>query len=238
MLSAALRYPLATPAGRDAFAVCTGLVVGSLLLARVAVELWPAWVALLPAVLTIGPVVLFAGYLGAVLGDDVERSDPPSFRWSLATVRAGVRALLVGAAYLLPPIAVIIGTVYVLLETGASPGASPLVAIAPTVALFVLIGFTYVLPAAVAAGLNAGIGAGLSRDAIGGLGNGAYFFAWTVAIAVLVVAWSVVGAVGIRSPLAVLGAIAGVYGTLVATRLVAAGLGRSRWEPPGDAGRD
>lgn len=232
MLPTALRYPLQTPDGRDAFAICTGLVIVTLLLIRVATGLWPAWVAVVPGALSVGPVILVAGYLGSILSNDSDEPTPPPFQWSVTTLQAGVRTLVVGGAYLLPPVVILFGTVFVLLEAGGSPAGSPLLAVAPTIALFALIGFTYVLPAAVVAGLQRGVRAGLSRDAIGGLVSGGYFFAWTVAASVLVVAWSVIGAVGVRSPLAVIGAVMGTYGTLVAAKLLADGLQRSRWRPP------
>lgn len=233
MLSAALRYPFATRDGRDGLAVCVGLVVAMLLLVRVAMALWPAWTALLPAGLVVVPTLLFAGYLGTVLRADVETATPPRFQWSGATVRGGATTLALGSVYVLPAVVALLVTVFVLLETGATPGRSPLVAIAPTVALFALAGAAYVLPAGVATGLSGGVRAGLSRSALGGLSSGGYFFAWTLSMSVLVVSWGVVGAIGVQSPLAVLGAVVAAYGSVVATRLLAQGLARSRWEPPG-----
>lgn len=235
MLVAALRYPLATRAGRDGVAICSGLVVTVLLLVRAALALWPAWVALLPASLIAVPTVLFAGYLGSFLedvGGDGRDDTPPRFTWSRTAVRRGGRVLAVGGVYLLPAVAALLGTVFVLLETGASPGSGPLVAIAPTVALFVLVGFAYFVPAALATGVHGGVRAGLSRTALDGLASAGYFYAWTASAAVLVVSWSLLGTVGLRSPVALVGAALGAYGTVVAVRLLAQGLARSRWDPP------
>lgn len=233
MLAAALRYPVAARGGRDALAVCTGLVVAALLLVRVARALWPAWTALVPAALVAAPALLFAGYVGTVLRDGGNSDEPPRFRWSAGTLLGGLRLLVVAAGYLLPPVAVLLGTVFVLLEGGVAVAGSPLLAIAPTAALLVLVAFAYVLPAALATGLRGGVRAALSRDALGGLASGSYFFAWAASVSVVVVAWGVLGAAGPGSPAALLGAAAVAYGHLVAARILAEGLERSGWTPPG-----
>jgi len=233
VLAAALRYPVAARGGRDALAVCTGLVVAALLLARVARSLWPAWTAVAPAALVPVPVLLFAGHVGAVLHDGGDSDDPPRFDWSGGTLLDGLELLAIAAGYLLPPVAVLLGTVFVLLEGGAAAAGSPLLAVAPTVALLVFVAFAYVLPAALATGLHAGVRAAFSRDALGGLASGSYFFAWAASVSVVVVAWGVLGAAGPGSPAALLGAAAVAYGHLVAARLLAAGLERSGWRRPG-----
>jgi len=234
VLAAALRYPVDTRAGRDALAVCTGLVVAALLLARVARALWPAWTALAPAGLVAVPVLAFAGYLGTVLRDGTGTGDegPPRFRWSGGTLLDGLRLLVIAVAYLLPPGAVLLGTVFVLLDGGIAPAGSPLLALAPTVALLVLVAFAYLLPAALATGLDGGVRDALSRDALAGLATGSYFFAWAASVSVVVVAWGVLGAAGPGSPAALAGTVVVAYGHLVAARLLAAGLERSGWRRP------
>jgi hypothetical protein len=233
MLAAAFRYPLATSGGRDALAICTGLIVASLLLARVARALWPAWSALVPAALVVVPVLPLAGYLGTVLRDGLDGDVPPRFRWSGTVLRTGLRLLAVAAVYLLPPAAVLLGAVYLLLETGGTSAGEPLFVVAPTVALLVLVAFVYALPAALAAAVRHGVRAGLSREALGGLASGSYFFAWTVSVPVVVLAWGVLGAAGPGSPAALLGAALVAYGHLVVARLLADGLERSRSTPSG-----
>lgn len=232
MLAAALRYPLAAGSGRDALAACTGLVVAALLLVRVVRALWPAWIALVPAALAAVPTLLFAGHLEAVLGAGIEGDGPPRFRWSATTLRTGFGFLVVGAAYLLPPVAVLLATVFVLLGTEITPAGSPLLAVAPTAALLVLVAFAYLLPAALSTGLRCGVRAALSRDALGGLASGSYFFAWAASVSVVVVAWGALSAAGTGSPAALVGAALVAYGHLVAARLLAEGLERSEWTPP------
>lgn len=232
MLSAALRYPLATGEGRDGFAVCAGLLVAILLLVRLAAALWPATLALAPVLLVLVPAVLFAGYLGSVLRADVDDPTPPPFRWSRGTVRTGLRLFAVGIVYVLPAVIALLAAVFVLLETGATPTGSPLLALAPTVALFALLAAGYFLPAALAAGLHGGVRAGLSRSALRGLAGAAYFFGWTTSLSVAVLAGSLLAVAGPRSPLAVVGAVVAAYGAVVAVRLQAQGLARSGWEPP------
>jgi len=170
-------------------------------------------------------VLLFAGHVGAVLHDGGDSDDPPRFDWSGGTLLDGLELLAIAAGYLLPPVAVLLGTVFVLLEGGAAAAGSPLLAVAPTVALLVFVAFAYVLPAALATGLHAGVRAAFSRDALGGLASGSYFFAWAASVSVLVVAWGVLGAAGPGSPAALLGAAAVADGHLVAARLLAA----TRW---------
>jgi hypothetical protein len=232
MLSEALRYPLRGRDGRDALAVCVGLVLAGLLLLRLAGALWPAWPAVVVAPLALCPLTLFAGYLGAVLrvaagGRAADADDAPAFPWSTATARTGLRLLAVAGGYLLPPGVVVVVVVLVLLELGATGG--PLLALAPTVALLSLLVSGYLLPGALATAARDGVRSALSRDAFGGLGSGAYFVAWTAALTLLATAWSVLGVARESTPLALLAAVWFTYAHVVAARLAAEGLARSGW---------
>lgn len=227
MLPEALRYPLATRSGRDAYTVCTGLVIVALILTRVAAALWPDWLVVLPLVSLAVPASLFAGYLGRVLDIDPDRASPPAFAWSRHTLHVGVRVLAVVAVYLVPAAVSLVLTAFVLL----SGGAGALLTLAPTVALLVTVVSSYLLPAAVAAATRHGLRAGFSRSRLAGLASGSYFFAWTVAVSVVVVAWSVLAAVREATPLALAATALFAYAHVVAARLLGEGLARSPWKP-------
>jgi hypothetical protein len=226
MLAEAFWYPVRERTARDSVAICTGLVLVALLLLRVARALWPDPLAVVPAVAALVPTVLFAGYLGRVIGAD-PASTATVFSWSARSVRLGARVVVITALYLLPAAVALGLTAFVLL----GGGGGPLLTIAPTVALLVTVAATYVLPAAVAAAGRNGLRSGLRRSSLGGLASGSYFFAWTVATSVVVSAWSLLTAVATATPAAVALSVVFAYAHVAAARLVGAGLERSRWEP-------
>jgi hypothetical protein len=227
VLSEALRYPLGGRAGRDAFATCTGLVLALLVLFRVGSGLWPTPFVAIPVLLAVVSASLFAGYLGRVLSADPGRSGAPPFAWSVDAFRVGLRLLVVAGVYLLPAVVALFGTAFVLIRGG---GGS-LLTIAPTVALLVTVASVYVLPGALSAAAHRDLRAGFSRRSLGGLASGSYFFAWTVATSLVVVAWSALATAGVATVAAVLGAVAVAYTHVVAARILGEGLFRSPWEP-------
>jgi hypothetical protein len=231
MLADALRYPLGSPTGRDAVAVCTGLVLAVLLSLRLARALWPAPLAAVPGLFALIPAALFAGYLGGVLTADIPSASPPS-PVSAATFRSGLRLLVVAAGYLLPAAVAVVLTALVLLRGGG--GA--VLTIAPTVALLATVASLYVLPAALAAGATGGLRAAFSRASLGGLASGSYFFAWTVAVALVVSAWSLLAAATTATPAAVVLVVVLAYVHVAAARLLAQGLARSPNSPWGRDG--
>lgn len=234
MLRAAFEYPLTGREGRDALAAATALVLVCLLLVRATAALWPAVSALVALAAVAAPVVVLAGYLAAVLRASLASTGdgPPAFSLSLPAVRGGLRLLAVAVVYLSPAVAALLVTGAILLAAIEAPGSSPLVAIAPTLALAVVVACGYLLPGGLAAGAAGGLQAALSRGAVAGLADGAYFYAWTAAVATFVAAWSLPGLAGLRSPLAVPGAALAAYGTVVAVRLLGVGLARSDWTAP------
>lgn len=222
MLGDALRYPLRGPDGRDALAVCVGLVVLALVLVRVARALWPTALALAPLALVAAPALLFAGYVGAVFGATAGgNGNPPEFDWSAAAVRDGARVLAVVGAYLVVPLSALgaAGAVAAVADASGS-AAGLLVAVAATVALLVGVVFLYLLPAALARAVEAGLRAGLRPRSLPGLRSGAYFFAWTVGTTLVVLAWSAVAAAGPASVAGALAAALFAYAHLAAARLV------------------
>jgi hypothetical protein len=226
VLGEAFRYPLADATARDAFAAGTGAVLVALILVRVGAALWPSPLAVVPAAAVVVPASLFVGYLGRVLRA-APTDDPAAFDWSVAALRGGVGLLAVAAVYLLPALVAVVATAFVVLEAG---GGS-LLTVAPTVALLVTVAAVYVLPAALAASTHGGVRAGLSRASLRGLASGSYFFAWTVATSLVVVAWSALTATRAATIAAVLGVVGFVYAHVVAARLLGEGLARSPWEP-------
>ncbi len=224
MLAESFRYPLRDGDARDAMAVCTGLVLVTMLLLRVARALWPDLLALAPALVALCPTILFAGYLGRVV-DAAGQSTAP-FSWSTRTLRLGVRVVVVTAVYLLPAAVALALTAFVLLG-----GGGMLLTLAPTVALLVTVAAVYVLPAAVAAAGRNGLRSGFARSSLGGLASGSYFFAWTVATSLVVSAWSLLTAVQSATAAAVALSVVFTYVHVVGARLIGEGLERSRWEP-------
>jgi hypothetical protein len=227
MLVEAFRYPLGDRTARDAFVASTGLVILGLVLLRVGAALWPDVLAVVPVAAVVVPASLFAGYLGRVLRADPSRASAPSFVWSRQTLRVGVRVLAVVGAYLVPAGVALLLTAFVLL----SGGSGALLTLAPTGALLLTVVSSYLLPAAVAAAVRHGLRAGFSRSRFAGLASGSYFFAWTVAVSVVVVVWSVLAAVREATPLALASATLFAYGHVVAARLLGDGLARSPWAP-------
>lgn len=232
MLADAFRYPLRDSAARDAVAVCTGLVVIVLLLARVARALWPSPLAGVAVVVAVVPAALFAGYLGRVLTADGPLADSSESRtwswlWSSTVFRDGVGLLVVAGGYLLPAVVAVVLTAFVLLQGGGGM----LLTVAPTVALLATVASLYVLPAALAAAAFDGVRAAFVRASLGGLASGSYFFAWTVATSLVVSVWSLLTAVATATPAAILLTIVFAYAHVVAARLVGEGLDRSRWQP-------
>jgi hypothetical protein len=224
VLPEALRYPLRGRTARDALAVSVGLVLVALVLVRAGRALWPDPLAVVPATLAVVPAALFAGYLGDVLR--AETGDTPGFRLSRGAARAGLRALLVAAAFLVPAAVALLATAYVVV----SGGGGPVLTLAPTVALLVTVVSVYLLPAALATAVRRGVRAALRRSAVGGLAGGAYFFAWTAATSLVVVAWSALAAVGTGTLAGVVGAAGVAYAHVAAARLLGEGLARSRWD--------
>lgn len=242
MLGDAFRYPLRGRDAREASAYALGAVLATAVLLRFATGLWPSFVALLPIVLTTVPVVLFVGHLGAILRDtanpvDVETTDEGAdggnsridaatpFRLTTGRLQLGVRALAVGIAYLLVPAVLLAVGGYVIASGLIPDGAAGLVAsIVATVALLIVVAFTYLLPGAVAVGVTRGIRPALRRSALRGLGNGRYFVAWTGAVVLAVLGW---GAVSFTTPGTIGGFVAVLWFTythLTGVRLLGAGL--------------
>lgn len=226
MLTDSFRYPLRERDARDAVAICTGLVLAVMLLLRVARTLWPDLLAIVPAVAALVPTVLFAGYLGRVL-DAGSQSAAAAFVWSTENVRLGVRIVAVAAVYLLPAAVALGLTAFVLL----GGGGGMLLTLAPTVALLVTVAALYVLPAALAAGGRNGLRSAFRRSSLDGLASGSYFFAWTVATSLVVSAWSLLTAVAMATPAALVLAVVFAYAHVVSARLLGEGLERSRWAP-------
>lgn len=244
MLGDAFRYPLQGNATREASAYAIGAVLATAVLLRFTSGLWPSFVAILPLGLAAAPAVLFVGHLAAVLRDTAtttdggtaeDASDDPAsaspidgvtaFRLTSERVQLGVRALAVGVAYLLVP-GVLLAVGGYLIASGMIPdGAAGLVAsIVATVALLVVVTFTYLLPGAVAVGVRSGVRPALRRSALRGLGSGRYFVAWTGAVVLAVLGW---GAVSLTTPGTIGGFVAVVwftYSHLTGVRLLGQGL--------------
>lgn len=242
MLGDAFQYPIRGQAAREASAYAIGAVLATAVLLRFTSSLWPSVAAIFPLVLAAAPAILFVGHLAAILRDTAAPTtgstpdtasgssgsridDVTSFRLTSDRARLGVRALAVGVAYLLVP-GLLLAVGGYLIASGMIPdGAAGLVAsIVATVALLVVVAFTYLLPGAVGVGIRRGIRPALRRSALRGLGSGRYFVAWTGAVVLAVLGW---GAVSLTQPGTIGGFVAVVWFTythLTGVRLLGLGL--------------
>lgn len=246
MLGDAFRYPVRGRAEREAAAYAIGAVLATAVLLRFGRGLWPSWMALLPVGLAVVTVVLFVAHLASILRDTETSPDEgtavesrtdsasdvdatPAFRFTGRRVRLGLRALAVGFTYLLVP-GILLAFGGFLIASGMIPdGAAGLVAsIVATVALLVVVAFTYLLPGAVAVGVQCGVRPALRRSALRGLTSGSYFVAWTGAVVLAVLGW---GAISLTTPGTIGGFVAVIWFTythLTGARLLGRGLARVR----------
>lgn len=234
MLGDALRYPIRDSDARDATAFSAAVVLATFVILRFASGLWPAWVAVVPALVATIPAILFVGHATAVLRDTAGGSGgsggrssdavtPFEFTWGRG--RLGVRALVIAVAYLLVP-GIIVAAGGFFIASGSVPsGAAGLAAsIIATVALLVVVTFTFLLPGAIAVGVREGVRAAFRRSAFRGLAGASYFVAWTGAAVLVVLAW---GAVSLTTPGTIGGFLALLwftYAHLAAVRLLGLGL--------------
>lgn len=220
----ALRYPIRDRTRLDGTLKCLVSVLLVGVLARIAGSLWPDVAFLVPAALTVVPVVAFFALLAGVLaGEGV-----PALRtWT--SVRLAARLLGVTAVYLLPP-AVVVAAVGFVTGTGVLPVAVEGVTAATlaTVALLVTVVCGYLLPAAAVVAVEEGLRDGLRREALRGTARGAYFLSWVGAAVLVVLAWSVVATTAARSVAALVGLCWFTYAHVAAAALIAEGVGRTR----------
>lgn len=238
MLGDALRYPVRSGAARTASAWSIAVVLAAFVLADLTTSLWPSWTAILPAMLVLGPVVLFVGHLTALLRGTATTGtgtgtgpglgpDTIAFRLSRSRIRLGLRTLTISLAYLLVPGLLIAAGGY-LIASGSIPGgvAGLAASIIATVALLVVVSFAYLLPGAITVGAREGLRAALRRSAFQGLASASYFVAWTGAAVLAVLAW---GAISLTTAGTIGGFLAigwFTYAHLVAARLLGRGLQR------------
>lgn len=234
MLGDALRYPIRDSDTRDATAFSAAVVLATFVLLRFASGLWPAWVAVVPALLAVVPAILVVGHLAALLRDTAGNSGGSNgrssdavtpFRFTGARIRLGIRALVIAVAYLLVPGVIVAGGGFLIASGSVPSGAAGLAAsIIATVALLVVVTFTFLLPGAIAVGVREGVRAALRRSAFHGLAGASYFVAWTGAAVLAVLAW---GAVSLTAGGTIGGFLALLwftYAHLVAVRLLGSGL--------------
>lgn len=227
MIGDALRAPIRDGAARRATAFATGTVLAIAVLLRISAGLWPSWLTVLPALLTIPLLVLFVGHLAAILRETMSRGEvePIPYWLSAPRLALGGRTLVVAFAYLLVPAIIVAAGGFViasgLVPAGAAGLAGSLIA---TVALLVVVAFTYVLPVAIAVATREGIRPALRRSSLTGLASGSYFVAWTSATVLAILGW---GAVAFTTP-GTVGGIAAVawltYAHLAAVHVLGRGI--------------
>lgn len=223
----ALRAPIRDSVARRATGFATVITLTVAVLLRIGAGLWPSWTVVLPAVVAIPPIVWFVGHLAAILRETTTRgtSDSTAFRLTQRRLVLGGRVLVVAIAYLLVPAVLVAAGGFViasgLIPAGAAGLAGSLIA---TVALLVVVAFTYVLPVAVTVAARDGIRPALRRSSLTGLASGSYFVAWTAATVLAVLGW---GAVAFTAA-GTIGGIAAVvwftYAHLAATHILGHGI--------------
>jgi hypothetical protein len=180
------------------------------------------------------PAVALSGYFARVLATSADgETAPPAFSFSTRLLRDGLTALGVAGAYLLVPTLLLLVTVGGALSAGATdPLAFPTsvrIYAGSAVASFTALAFAYLAPAAVAVvlqrgSLRAGFGSGVTSLA----GHAAYFYAWTLALALAAFGTFVAAALaGIPVVGRALAVFVGFYVVATATHLVGRGCARA-----------
>lgn len=185
--------------------------------------------------LAVVPAVALASYFARVLVASADgASAPPRFPLSARVFRDGLLATLVAGIYLLVPAVVLLVTVLGALGIEVTAplafSTSTRIYAGSAVALFVALGFTYLTPAAVVLAvrqesLRAGFGLADIRSLVA---HGAYFYAWTMALALLALGAFVAAALaGVPLVGPALAVFAGFYVVATATHLVGLGCARA-----------
>ncbi|WP_121821369.1 DUF4013 domain-containing protein [Halostella salina] len=235
MAADALKYPFSGDRTADTFAVGGILGLVTLLLLRYATGLFPAWPALVVALLALVPATALLGYLLRAGRSTVSGTDrPPGFDNPRELLAQGGRAWVVALVYLGAPLAVLLVTVQGL--TGADIGSDPdtttgvVVILGATATLLLALTVSYVFPAAVLRLADGGDLRGTldPRSVSAVLSSGAYFAAFVGAFVAAVLAWGLtVGAVWSYDLSGVVSVFAAFYLHLVAVRYVGLAYGRA-----------
>lgn len=221
----ALRYPFRDRSRLDGTVTCLVSVLLAGVLLRTAGSVWPDWGFVVPAALSLAPILAICALLGGVLADD----GFPDLLTRTAARLAG-RLLIVTITYLLVPATTVVAVGYVT-GTGAVPDVVSGVTTATlaTVALLVTVVCAYLLPAAAVVGVEEGVRSGLRRTALRGTASGAYFLSWVGATVLVVMAWSLLATTAARSVAALVGLCWFAYAHVAAAALVADGMRRTRY---------
>lgn len=230
-----LRYPFRAERPTDLFAAGAILGLAAAILARIAVGLYPLVVWLPAAALATLPAVALLGYLLRAFEATVEgREAPPSFGSARGLLGDGVRALVVSAAYLVAPVAIMLGTLVgatgsSLSDGEISAGATLAIYGAGTMTL-VLVGlFCYAFLAAFgAAARGESLVAALDpRGRRSTLGDARYFVGWAMATILVLTGWSAMLVAANQSLLGLFAVVAAFYAHLAAVRVAAEGYRRA-----------
>jgi len=232
LLTDALRYPFRSDHPTDAAVPSLLLVLVLLVAGRIAAALVPSLLLLVPLAVAVAAAVVGLGYLERVVADTAAGEDaPPAFGRIRALLSTGASVGALGVLYLLPPVLVLLVTIRGS-NALSNPDLTASIAfrVGSTATLFVAMGFAYALPAAVArfadgAGLRA---AADPRGAKPLLTNAAYFTSWVMAGSIALGGWGLLGLAAANSSVGgLLSAVAAVYASVVAARLVGTGYARA-----------
>ncbi|WP_435364154.1 DUF4013 domain-containing protein [Haloarchaeobius sp. DYHT-AS-18] len=233
MLLDTFRYPFRGPDARSVWAALAGFGLTASLLARFAVGLYPSALSLIPALLAVAPLVLWAGYCHRLVATTIEgATELPPARSLRGLARDGVRTAAVTGIYLSVPTAVLLVTVRgagSLSPADVSGVGGAVFVLGTTVTLCLALAIVYLYPGALAA-LADGEPLVTALDPRGRgyvYRDSAYFLTWVVAFTVGTLGATLFGVVLAGRGVGGLLALAvTVYTSQVAARLVGVGYGR------------
>lgn len=155
MISAALRFPFDAATGRAHFLGTTGALLATAILLRLAVELYPLVLVLVPLVGAFVSTSIAAG----ICVEAFLRPDQP-LDGVRALLRTGAVAVGVTAATLLLPLLLLVWTVISWSggDSGTGSGLGLFFLLGSTASIVTFLAATYVLPALVARVVDGGIG--------------------------------------------------------------------------------
>lgn len=222
MIGSALRYPLDASRGRRHLLGTTGALLATAIALRIAVDLYPLVVSLVPGSIAFLAAVVAMGTLSAAfLEPDGPVPDVRSLLWR------GVVATVVAVATLGFPVALLFWTV---LSYGTGDGAAQELGIfflvGSTTAFVTFLAATYLVPVLVARAVDSGRVWGIAdwRQLRVALTEIAYLQGWSLGIGLAILGWwAVITGLTSTNLTGLLAIVGGAYCLLASVRVVGKG---------------